>query len=129
MFNSCGSQVAENLGDVFFRDCFTGFKFDDEHAFDEQVGEVVAKRRSIFVEYDDRYLLFNTNALLAKAMSEAVLVNFLQMTAAVILAEVKASLTNNVAEPHDVVRSFVSHFRAFVVETDIARGACDIGCD
>ena len=110
MFDPCGSQIAEDLGDVFVSDRSTGFEYDDVRALNEQIGEVVAKRRTVFVEYCDRDLLLDADPLFAKAMSEAVLVDFLQMSATVLLAEVKASLANEVAESHDLAGTFICHF-------------------
>ena len=68
--------------DVFFDFIFLGTEVD------EQIGKVFAQRHAVFVEYSDWRLLFDTIALLVK---------------------VKAGLTNDVAESHDFIGSFISH--------------------
>ncbi len=65
MLDSRRSQVAKNLCDVFIGDRLAGFEFDDEHAFDEQIGKVFAERRAVFIEYGDRHLLLDVDALFA----------------------------------------------------------------
>lgn len=50
MLNPASTKVAEQLRNVFVRERFASFQFDDQFAFDEQIGKVVTENGAILIQ-------------------------------------------------------------------------------
>ncbi len=60
----------------------------------------MTQRRSVFVVDLDRVLLRDSDCFLSKPMSEAILVNFLEMPASEITMDAKTSFANDITKVH-----------------------------
>jgi len=87
---------------MFIRDSTDGFEFDDQTIFDQQIREVFPKHGTIFVIDFQWMLLFNAKSLFAQSISERILVDFLQVSAAVVGMNGKTRFPNHIAQLIDV---------------------------
>ena len=79
MLNAASAQVAQQLSNALISQGFARLQFNDKFTLNQEICEIVAKRCAIFVEHLQWVLLLHLDARLAKAMSQAILINFLQM--------------------------------------------------
>ena len=86
-----GTQVAEDLGDMFISDGFAGFQLDDEAVVDEEVGEIMAEDLAVFISHFERLLLFHLETGFAEAMGKTVFIDHFEVAMAQISMQGKAS--------------------------------------
>jgi len=97
------SKIAQELGYMFIDEGFDGFEFDDERVLDEEIGEVFAENRSVFIEDVQRVLLHNLETLFAKTVDESVLVNFFVVAVTMIFLKGKGGFPHLIAKNEDRV--------------------------
>jgi hypothetical protein len=103
VFEARGSEISEELGDVFVDQGFDGFEFDDQRILNEEIGEVFAENRAVFIEDVESVLLHDIQALFAKAMGESVFVNFLIVAVTMIFLKGKGRLSQLITKNEDWV--------------------------
>jgi hypothetical protein len=103
VFAAGGTEIAEELSDVFVDQGFHGFEFDDERIRDEKIGVVFTENRAVFIEDVERVLLHDFEALFAKAMGESVFVNFFVVAVTVIFLKGKGGFPHLIAKNEDRV--------------------------
>lgn len=94
-------EVSKNLSDVFVASRSDGLQLDDQLSLYDQVREVLAERRAVFIQLCQRVLLLNMQASFAKSVCQPVLVDFLQMAVTVVAMKFVSGLPDDVAELHD----------------------------
>src|SRR6476469_9293085 len=110
MLHSRRPQVAEQLSSVFVQQSAAGFQFDYQALFQNQISGELTEESSIFIEDLQRCLLLKLNALLAKSMSQGILVYFLKMPMPEIRMNRERRFAHHIAQPHNVLHSFFCAF-------------------
>src|SRR5262245_12563584 len=91
-------EVAKKLRGVLIRQASTGFQFSDQLILDKKIGEKTSDQCAVLIEYLQRMLLYDLNALFDETVSKGVFVNFFQMPASKVDMDVIASLPNHFAK-------------------------------
>ena len=101
MLDTATAQIAEKLGDMLVCQGFARLEFHNEFTFDKKVCGVIAQNSSILVQYLQCMLLLDLNAGLAKAMSQAILIDFFKVPVPQIAMEGKCSFMDFVTQLED----------------------------
>jgi hypothetical protein len=96
VFESRGSQVAQDLSGVFVNQGADGLELNNELRIDEQISQELAQETSVLVVNVDRNLLVDREALFAQAVAEGVFVDFLIMSMTEEGMSFERRLTNDV---------------------------------
>ena len=97
IFDSGGFQITQDLRGVFVRAGSAGFQFNDQSAFDEQVGEILAQQRPVFIINIQWMLSLNVKAGFAQPIRQGVFVDLLQVAMPMIDMNGVSRLPNRVA--------------------------------
>jgi hypothetical protein len=72
-----GSEIPEDLGDVFVSELTDGFDLDDEPLVHQEIGEVLPEESAVLVIDIERVLLPNFEAKLPESMRQGVFIDLL----------------------------------------------------
>ena len=98
---------------MFIGNGFTCFQFNNEFAFDEQIGEIVTENSSILIQNLQRKLLFHPQSSLPQAVCQPVFIDFFQMAMPEMAMKRKRYFTNLVAKLENFLFCFHDFFCAF----------------
>ncbi len=79
MFHASGTEVAEQLRDMFGCCGACGLEFEYENSFDHHIGGKFTQERAVLILHCEWQLLVNAQPLLAQAMDQRVFVDAFQM--------------------------------------------------
>ena len=102
MFQAGGFEITQDLSLVFVDQGFRGLQFHYQFALHQQVGQVVADERAIFVIDLDRMLLFDVEPRLAQPVRQGVFIHLLQVPVPVIDVDGIGNLPDLIAQCLDV---------------------------
>ena len=75
MFESGGSEVAQNLRGMFIGKRADGFELNNEFTVDHEVGSELTQDASVFVPDTKRNLLLNLERLIVQAVSKRIFID------------------------------------------------------
>ena len=79
MFDPGAAQVTKKLGNVFVGKGLTRLQLHNQFAGHKQIGKIIAKHCSVFVQHLQCVLLPDLNASLGQPMGQPVFIDFFQM--------------------------------------------------
>lgn len=113
MLDVGGFQVTEDLSLVFRRQRPGCFQLNDELSINQEVGQVFAQQRAVFVRHLDAVLLLHVQAPLPQAMRQGVFIDFFEMTMRMVNMNVVGGLPDLPAQFEDGFHARLGSAAAF----------------
>jgi len=89
------------LGNVIVDQTAARFDLNHEPILNKQIGTKMAEQCSVLITHIQRMLLDNCDPSFCKSMRQSILINFFEMTTPQVLVNLKAGLTNQIAQSID----------------------------
>jgi hypothetical protein len=108
MFESRCPEITEHLGGVSIMERLAGLDFNDERPIEIKICNLFAENRAVFIQNLQCKLPLNRQPRLLQPMQQSVFINLFQMSVSKVAMQLKADLTDMIAELHDVGKTIAA---------------------
>jgi hypothetical protein len=82
---------------------FARLDFNNQSAVDEKIGEIFPENRSVFIQYVQGMLLYQSGARFPQPVGETVLIDFLQMPMPMVAVQREARFADVITKTEDFI--------------------------